>query len=357
MPWLKRNLFLVIGGVVALALLGIATFFLISKIQANNEVTAKLQRQTELYRRLVMRNPHPNPENIEAAKQEQQKVEQFAHEVRVLFLPAAMQPTTHREFRGQLDRTVRGLTDLARRSGVDVPADFYFTFDAHKNAVSFPSLQSLSSQLSDIREICEILFDAKVHSLVAMQRTAAAEEDGIGSHYLVDIKAETNEWAVVTPYQVTFDAFSSELARIMDGLNKSRQFLVLKTVEVEPAATALSPLQRDTFSPYQSDADSMRRYGMEPGSGAGMRDPYGRGGRPGGNPYGGRGGGNPYGGRGGGYAPPSGNPFGGGTDRFGNPATTPRPAPMRPGVILDEELLRFTLRIDAVKLNSVTQAQ
>ena len=42
MAWIKRNLYFLIGGVVALALLGAAVFYLFTKNQMNNELTEKL---------------------------------------------------------------------------------------------------------------------------------------------------------------------------------------------------------------------------------------------------------------------------------------------------------------------------
>ena len=47
MNWLKRNLFLVAGGVVAVALLGFAVFFLLTRKTMVDEVTAELNTRAE----------------------------------------------------------------------------------------------------------------------------------------------------------------------------------------------------------------------------------------------------------------------------------------------------------------------
>ena len=60
MNWLKRNLFLVACGVVALGLLGFAIFFLLTRKQAVDEVTAELSTRTEEWKQLVARDPYPN---------------------------------------------------------------------------------------------------------------------------------------------------------------------------------------------------------------------------------------------------------------------------------------------------------
>ena len=53
MKWLKKNLALVVGGVVALGLLGFAIVFLLAKKQAGEEVTTQLNEQTEELKKLV----------------------------------------------------------------------------------------------------------------------------------------------------------------------------------------------------------------------------------------------------------------------------------------------------------------
>jgi len=68
MQWIKRNLFLVLGGVVALGLLGFAGFYLFAKIQQDQGVTGELDSATQKLETLAKRDPYPNPENIAAAK-------------------------------------------------------------------------------------------------------------------------------------------------------------------------------------------------------------------------------------------------------------------------------------------------
>ena len=45
MDWIKRNLYFLIGSLVALALMGFAGWYLYSKWQLNNEILGKLDEQ------------------------------------------------------------------------------------------------------------------------------------------------------------------------------------------------------------------------------------------------------------------------------------------------------------------------
>ena len=89
MNWLKKNLSLVIGGAAAVGLLGFAIFFLLTGKQAADDVTAQLNEQTDALKKLVARDPHPNQENIEAARREQKKLAEFLQESRKFFVPVA----------------------------------------------------------------------------------------------------------------------------------------------------------------------------------------------------------------------------------------------------------------------------
>jgi hypothetical protein len=57
MPWIKRNLFFLIGGVVAVVLLGLAGFYCFSKWQLNNRNLADLDKAYEELKRINALNP------------------------------------------------------------------------------------------------------------------------------------------------------------------------------------------------------------------------------------------------------------------------------------------------------------
>src|SRR5213075_1123242 len=117
MNWLKRNLFLVGGGGVALGLLGFAVFFLLTRKQSVDEVTAELNTRTEEWKQLVARDPYPNQENIERAKGEQKKLAEFLDQTRKFFVPAALFPTNldGATFKNLLETTIAELVHDAEK--------------------------------------------------------------------------------------------------------------------------------------------------------------------------------------------------------------------------------------------------
>ena len=89
MSWLKRNLFLVIGGLVAFALLGVAGFYFFTKKQEADGVTGSLDGQIKALEALRQRDPFPEAKNIEAVKREQKRVADVLGEYRKYFEPTA----------------------------------------------------------------------------------------------------------------------------------------------------------------------------------------------------------------------------------------------------------------------------
>jgi hypothetical protein len=322
MQWIKRNLFLILGGMVALALLGFAGFYLFAKIQQDQGVTGELDAATHKLESLAKRDPYPNPENITAAKDEAKRVQGFLTEVEKHFLPAPYpQQLDSMVFRTYLDNTQSKLLADAKRAGVEVPTNYWFTFAAQKGSVTFApaSLQPLASQLADIRTLCGVVFDAKVNSLVWLKRPAVDSQDTVlGSQEYLTAKPVTNNWAVIVPYEVAFQGFSSELAAVLDGLARLPHCFMVTNVVVEPAATATSTEEQNPAT------DLLSRYGIRGPVGGDassmMRQRYGMAGR--------------YGRM---MAPPP-------------PPPVARPVNRGPNTVLDEKPLRFILSIQAVKL-------
>ena len=335
MAWIKRNLFLVVGGVVTLGLLALAGFFLFTKYTQDQAITEQLNQNTEELKRLVGRDPHPGTDkvdNIGAAKTEHKKLQASLDQVRKYFPPTQTNHPTSREFRAMLDNAISELKFNAERSAVKLPDEYWFTFSAQKATTTFPTnlLGPLTSQLSDIADLCRILYDAKIMSLERIKRVSAGQEDGGGSltagmsqDYL-DAKAVTNQWAVVMPYEVTFQGFSSELADVLEGLIRSRRCFVVKNLIVERADASSS-----------DDASGMG-IGASSGESQPTVNPYARYGAAGMSRYGQRG-----------MSPELMRRYGMGPQAPVAPTTKPAG---RPGVLLEEKALRFTLSINSVRL-------
>jgi hypothetical protein len=300
MAWIKRNLYFLVGSVVAVILMGLAGFYLFSKYQLNNQMLENLNERYNALKELNNQNPHPGnlpkgPDNIAAAKQQQEQLRAFIkrtgkHFQRIPAIPES-QKVSSLEFTTALRSTIDRMQHDATNASVvlqQAPQGYNFSFEAQKNKVTFAagSLEPLSVQLGEVRVICDVLFQAKINSLDNLRRERISTDDNSGpqSDYLGE-KSVTNELAVLTPYEVTFRCFTPELAGVLAGFASSPYALLIKTINVElaPAATTLPgemvtpspPPQIPTYVPpppqpintRQAEADAFaRRYGISPGA-------------------------------------------------------------------------------------------
>jgi len=311
MAWVKKNLFLLIAAVVSLAALGYAVFFVQEKKKADQEVTASLDEAAEKYKQLITRKVHPGNEkqdNIKAAKEELTKMRSFMDEMReYLKGPQLGTNLNNQVFRAMLDTSMAQLRRQADEAGVTLPnTNFWFTFTQYKSTIDFKNeTAGLAAELEDIKEIMRVVYAARVNSFAGLRRVPTSEGENYGTaDYISGGRyPRTNDWAVSTAYEVTFQGFSSELARVMEGLANAKQCFVVKSVGVAqaPEERVKMPTPPPMFIPPPT---GMERYGR-------MMQPQ--------------------------YIPP------------------PRPAPGRPqptGIktVLDENKLRFTLQVDSIRL-------
>jgi hypothetical protein len=332
MDWIKRNLFFVIGGVIALALLGGAGWYLYSKFDLNNQKWESLNKSYEQLKELNRQNPHPGAgavDNIAIAKEQVAELKAFQDKLRpstntppdarlpfkrippIPDVPGVMQD---RDFSFALSRTISALRNDATNFGVTLPPDYSFSFLAQTKLLSFPTnyLRPLATQLGEVKAICDVLFQAKINALDALRRERIAAEDTAGSatDYIAD-KSTTNELAVLSPYELTFRCFSPELAAVLGNFASSEHGFVVKTINVE--AEGASPAVDASGNPMPGPVTPM------PGEGVPGRGPY----LPGRGPF---------------------------------PGVTPAPAPAPTApsrglpVVLDEKKLRVTVSLVIVKL-------
>ena len=111
------------------------------------------------------------------------------------------------------------------------------------------SLEPLSVQLGEVKAICDVLFQAKINSLDNIRRERVSDDDlkGPQTDYLSE-KSVTNELAVLSPYEVSFRCFSSELAAVLAGFASSPCGLMVKTINVE-SAPAAAPTSEEPGAP------------------------------------------------------------------------------------------------------------
>jgi hypothetical protein len=372
MAWIKRNLFFAIGGAVALVLMGLAGYYAYSKWALNNQINDSLNADYEELHRLNTAPIHPGNEqinNIQIAQDQQKQLKEFIKKTRAYCQNIAPIPDLPKisdpDFSTALTRTIDRMQKDATNNSVTLPPDYAFSFQAEKNKVGFNAagLAPLSVQLGEVKTICNVLFQAKVNSLDNLRRERVSVDDNSGpqTDYVTE-KSVTNELAVMTPYELTFKCFSSELAAVLSGFASSPNGLIVKTINVKsaPSSTTETPggivggtpnaaaeLQMQAARAQAEQAAAQRamasRYGLAPGG----ADRYGGAGR-----YG-PGGGNNLGGiqyrpltPGGpaGYAPQP-------------PPTGYAPPPIPTGakggalpIVLDEKQLEVTINLVLVKM-------
>ncbi len=255
MPWIKQNLFFVIGGTLALLLLGGASFYNYQGWNHNNSAFTQLNEIYGNLQQLNSQKPSPGDariNNTQTAKDQEAAVVAWVQKARGYFKPIEAIPNspevTSEAYAAALRRTVDQLQREAEAASVQLPPQsgsalkYGFGFDAQRSIVRFApgSLAPLAVQLGEVKAIAEIIYAARVNALEAIQRVRVSEDDAAGSaaDYIADI-AVTNELAILTPYRVTFRSFTPELAAVLAGFAASPDGFIVKGINVSPAgATA-----------------------------------------------------------------------------------------------------------------------
>jgi hypothetical protein len=333
MAWIKRNLYFLIGSIIALALMIVGGVYLFNQISDEGSVADQIKSQYAELDRLVGLNPHPGDgtiDNIKLTKEQTATLRAYVNKAKPFYQRIAPIPEstssnkiTDHDFASQLRITVSQLQHSAAQQSVLLPQDYYFTFEAQKKIMNFDpaSLDQLAVHLGEIKALCDLLFAAKVNSLDSIRREIISPNDDNPPDYLAD-KTVTTPLADLTPYEVTFRCFSTELAQVLANLASSTNAFLVKTINVEPAGSAVPDDQNNNPNgqPPPMSPMPMNPNGYRPPGAPGM--PGIRGYNPGYNPN----------------APGA------------MPAPVAAPTTHGPQVVLNEHPLRVTLFIRIVKL-------
>lgn len=286
MDWIKKNLGLVISGVIVLVGLAASGYYLYTKVQLSNAVSAQLEEQDQKLQQLMRMKPHPGNrkvDNIALAREQEAALTNFASRARAQFVPVPY-PTNldSSSLSLLLADTLDHLHRRARMAGTKLPDGYAFTFASQKQAVSFEpkSIEPLTRTLMEVKALSEILLDARVIELERIRRPAVVASDtpslmpGAGPSDYWSRRPVTNELAVIIPYEFVFRGFSGELQAFMEGLARSPHNFMLKNLIVDTGETN----EVDMFSVdmgYGTDEGNMPRlspqmmmmlrYGLRPG--------------------------------------------------------------------------------------------
>lgn len=245
MLWIKRNLFLVIFGVIALGLLGWSIMFFMGKRAENTKLEEDLQQAKGQLDQLYAKNPFPNETNINFARSEVVRVRKDVNGVKEFFQPVPFEKVADKDFTVLLQNTIVDLQKRAQQLGIQLPEPEYaFSFKAQKNALTFSpgSFPTLPLQLAEIKAITEIIYDAKVNRITNIKRMRVTTDDPEGSPDYHQLTMQTNTFTqtVSSPYQFEIHSFSGDLGKVIEGLYKSKHGFILKSLQVEPAPEALA---------------------------------------------------------------------------------------------------------------------
>ena len=282
MLWIKRNLFLAVGGLVALILLGFGGYYLFASYSKNKRVDAELEQTRGELSNYYQQSPFPHRTNVDAAKRETARVRGAIAESRKYFTPILYTNVSGLEFKRLLDATIAGLQEEAEEQGVRITNAAGrlqdFSFDAEKAAFTFPgaAFPSLPQQLAEVRTICSLLFRSKIYALdgVRRWRIPGYSEAGNNTDYH-DVKAETNAvvGASVTPYEVRFVCYSQEFGTVLENFSKSSHGFTIKPQLIEPLPS--SPVGAAVPGQPPPPGQPPRRFGVPPPRAPSVqRDPF-----------------------------------------------------------------------------------
>jgi len=248
MGWIKRNLFFVIGGVLALLLLGGAGFFIYYGWSRNSEATDRLNEIYGKLQEIAQQKPAPGNgkvNNTQTAREQEKQVRDWirasgSHFQDIPPIPADG-AVTKEAFAAALRQTIDTLQHEADGASVALPPKYDFSFTAQRSLVRFAagSLGPLTVQLGEVKTISEILFAARINALDGIQRVRISDDDTAGNQSdYIDEHPVGNQLAVITPYVVTFRSFTPELDRVLAGFASAPNLFVVKSISVQPAGGA-----------------------------------------------------------------------------------------------------------------------
>jgi hypothetical protein len=249
MLWLKRNLVLVISGVVTLILLVVGVLYFLSGVQENKAREEALAAATNELGRLYAANPFPHSTNISRARDLASRARSAVNETRKHFVPIPFSNVRDQQFKTLLDNTIAELTLKAAQSGVRLPETNYaFTFKAQKTLVKFAegSWPGLPQSLADIKTLCTLVFEAKCH-LLNLRRERLTTDDPPGSTEFTELKRDTDASAGLTlvPYEVVISCFSAQIGSVLEAFARSSHGLVVKVLAVEPLSGQSAEVTRE----------------------------------------------------------------------------------------------------------------
>lgn len=242
MLWIKRNLFLAVGGLIAAALLALGIFYALNAVSRNSTLDTELDENRATLTRLYGQDPFPATTNVDAARREADRVETAVGRMRKFFAAPPVERVTGLAFRTYRDNLLAELREAAKSAGIETPSAAYaFSFEEQRTRVDFDpqSFPLIPEQMADVRAICQVLIESRVNPLVNIRRARVSVDDEKSRHqsdYLAQsLTTNAALGVVISPYEVTFHSLSAELGTVLQKLAASTYGMLVKSVRVDPA--------------------------------------------------------------------------------------------------------------------------
>jgi hypothetical protein len=127
-------------------------------------------------------------------------------------------------------------------------------------------VQPLTQSLLTSQEVCQVLFNARVLALDGIRRIAITSQDTPsptpGQSDYWNRKPETNDLAIITPYEFTFHCFTTELAAVMQGLATNRYCFIIRNMMVDTGTSTVLDTNATATGEAPPPSAAMQQYQM-----------------------------------------------------------------------------------------------
>lgn len=260
MNW-RKHMVLLVGGGIALLLMILALVFLMRARGEYQEINDQLIAASGRLDQLNRRSPFPSEDNIKMMEQNLRTLQDATEDLYTILLKGQVRPERIEaaEFAPLLERATKRLYQRAAENGVLLPERFNLGL-ARYAAGELPAREAIPRlvvQLKCMDALCQILFQARIHSLVSIERqqfeSAAPVEEVISSRRRAAVQQETtaqglpdlpmpasNTLYEVERFGLTFAARDASVWEALNLLNRTP--LVAAVVDVQLANQASEQL-------------------------------------------------------------------------------------------------------------------
>lgn len=172
---IKKYMPLIVSGSIAIVLLIVGVFMALRYQSRYADIRRDLTTAESNIRQLVNRDPFPSDENMQVLRQnlddmsvQLENLQEWMSQGQINF-EGIRAPN---DFMIKLASNLRSLRTKANQRGVQLPADFYFSFRRYAEG-DMPSMRHvprLTRQLQMVAVICELLFEGRIDSIVSIER-------------------------------------------------------------------------------------------------------------------------------------------------------------------------------------------